>query len=131
MARRPRPRGSSSGEFTTRVRELRGAGIPAAEIARRSGGYSRDFISKVYLGKRSLPEAKATIALEKLGSSAYSERRVMTREFDEVWVTPLTMRDFSKIGRWQNWFGQAKRTGDFGIIRRQSTRADLRIRITG
>ena len=55
----------------------------------------------------------------------------MTRESGVTWVVPLTTRDFSKVGRWQNWFGQAKRTGDFGIIRQQSTRADLRIRIAG
>lgn len=130
MAGRPRLRGASSAEFTVHVRELRRAGIPAAEIARRTG-FSRDFISKVDLGKRSLSEGKAAAALERLGSGEYSERRVLTREYGDTWIAPLTFRDFSKVSRWQNLFGRAKRTADFAIIRRQSRRSDLRIRVAG
>jgi transcriptional regulator with XRE-family HTH domain len=109
------------------IKRMRQQGISVREIARRTG-LSKTFVHNVARGKSGISAGRAQTTLSLADDDAW-KGSVVTGA-DVRLVNPLTKRDRSKIGRYWSKMRQARRTGDFGLIKRELSNAGLRINTT-
>jgi transcriptional regulator with XRE-family HTH domain len=129
MARSRPAQSLESRELARRIRELRQAGVSVREIERRTG-ISRSQVSNIEIGKRRASQRAAAAALERLGSGEFSQRYALVAG-EWQWVSPPHARDYSKWGRYERLLGEARRTGDYRLVRRTLSKSQRTIKVTG
>lgn len=103
---------------------MRDQGFSVREIAEQTG-LSKTFVHDLSRGKRRVSTERAGLATERLlrqgGMRIITDGTVGVR-------TPLRKRDRSKIGKYWNVLERARRRGDYTIVRKSLTRAQLTVR---
>jgi transcriptional regulator with XRE-family HTH domain len=129
MARTKPIQSPESRELERRIQELRHAGVSVREISRRTG-ISKSQISNIEIGKRRASQRAAAAALERLGSQEFSRRYALV-DGEWQWISPLHARDFSKWGRYERLLAEARKTGDYRLVRRSLSKSQRTIKVTG
>jgi len=106
---------------------MRARGLSVREIARRTG-LGKSFVHDVTRGKRQLSAQRAAVVGERLSRVVGTMRVIVDRQVGVV--EPVHQRDFSKTGKFWNVLEKARRVGDYGLLRRQLTRAQRTIKTT-
>jgi len=109
------------------IKRMHQQGISVREIAKRTG-LSKTFVHDVARGKRGISAGRAQSALTL--STFYPGSMTVATGADVRVIEPLSKRDRTKIGKYWAAMRKARRKGDFDLIKREFSRANLTINTT-